>query len=158
RSTPVSPIATARQCSANSRLRRGSCSSAASRSRRLRREPDAEPPPERSAPMPLRQRSLVVAALALAVLAESCSKTGGGPTAPRPPATGQVVLISHPAAATVLVNGALVSRYTPCSLDTAAATYAIRLSLLGYADTTLSVTIPASPETVSVALRPLAGT
>lgn len=99
---------------------------------------------------------LIVGCLVLAL--NGCSKSSK-PTAPiAPPAAGHVVLVSSPQAATVLVNGAPVSRFTPCQLDTSAATYSIRLTLLGYTDTTLSVAIPANPESVKVTLRPLPGT
>src|SRR5262249_44486147 len=116
--------------------------------------PTSDHSPPTGVPM---TRSIPFALVLAAVLVAGCSKSSK-PTAPQAPTSGRVVLVSHPAAAAVFINGASVSRFTPCVLDTAAATYAIRLSLLGYADTTVSASVPASPESVSVTLRALAGT
>jgi PEGA domain len=100
---------------------------------------------------------LRVLGLSLLLLsASSCSKKQHNPTAPPGAVQGTLVITSFPQTASIVINGAPTGRFTPTRLDTASSTYSIRLSMLGYADTTVTVALAASgSDTVKANLRAL---
>jgi len=99
-----------------------------------------------------------VAVFVMVPLLSGCGGGHHGPTAPPPPVNSRLVVRSHPEAATVAFGAAGPRDFTPVAMDTLSGSYVVHLSLLGYADTTVTAVVTASPETVTATLRPLPGT
>lgn len=117
--------------------------------------------PDSAASQRLAVRPLALAmTLALLLLAlVGCSKSSSVPNAP-PPGSGALFVRSVPASAELALDGNLTGSRTPKLLSGVSSSgHAIRLRMVGYADSVLTVTPTAgSTDTVSVSLRPLPGT
>lgn len=98
------------------------------------------------------------ALLLVSLVVVGCSK-GGSPTAP-PSGPGSLLIQSVPGSATARLDGQGDAQYTPAQFDNLiAGAHTVTLSMEGYADTSLTLSVPAGGVAVdTVALRPLAGT
>lgn len=106
--------------------------------------------------------SKLLVALVVCAFVMGCSKKGGGPTNPGPTGPGSLRIVTIPGSATasVIVSGATATGYTPALFDGVdSGPAAVDLSMMGYADTVVVLTVPAGGTVVdTVRLRPLAGT
>lgn len=89
-----------------------------------------------------------------------CSKGAKAPTGPPSATSGAVFITSRPLSAQLTLDGAATGNLTPqFKAQLSLAAHTVKLKMVGYAETTLTVTpVAGATETVSVALRPLPGT
>jgi len=101
-------------------------------------------------------RGVVVSGfLVLGILSLSCSKKSTPPTEPPPPQLGEVEVLSAPAGASILLDGASTTKTTPDTLkQVGVGARVIGLRLANYADTAVTVNIASGVlARVSVSLR-----